>query len=109
MLQNYDMAGEWYRRAAERGVAAAQSQLGALYANGQGVPQSYEEAVQWYQSAQQGDALAQFQLGVLYANGQGVPQSYEDAVQWYQRAAEQGHARAQSQLGVCCMPAGRAC
>ena len=88
-------------RAVEQGEAGAQFQLGVLYANGQGVPQNYEEAVQWYRrAAEQGEAVAQFNLGVKYDNGQGVPQNYEVAGQWYRRAAEQGHARAQSNLGV---------
>lgn len=30
--------------------AQAQYNLGLLYANGQGVPQSYAQAAQWYQS-----------------------------------------------------------
>ncbi len=33
---------------AEQGDAAAQSDLGAMYANGQGVPQDDTEAVRWY-------------------------------------------------------------
>jgi hypothetical protein len=72
-----------------------------LYANGQGVKRSYEEAVLWYRrAAEQGDVLAQFNLGVRYDNGQGVQQSYKEAAWWYRRAAQQGHARAQSNLGV---------
>jgi TPR repeat protein len=75
--------------------------MGVLYANGQGVPQSYKEAGRWYRrAADQGDAVAQFNLGVRYANGQGVPQNDELAGRWYRRAAQQGHARAQSNLGV---------
>jgi len=46
--QNYEMAGQWHRRAADQRVAAAQFQPGVLYANGQGVPQSYAEAARWH-------------------------------------------------------------
>ena len=35
----------------------------------------------------------------MYDNGEGVPQDYKTAVKWYTRAAEQGNARAQSNLG----------
>ena len=33
-------------------------------------------------------------------NGQGVPQDYAEAVTWYRKAAEQGDADAQYNLGV---------
>ncbi len=35
----------------------------------------------------------------MYDNGQGVPQDYAEAVKWYRMAAEQGDAKAQSNLG----------
>ena len=37
---------------------------------------------------------------MAYYNGRGVRQDYAQAVQWYRRAAEQGHAQAQNNLGV---------
>ena len=43
---------------------------------------------------------AQFTLGEFYTAGQGVPQDDAEAVAWYRRAAEQGDADAQFQLGV---------
>jgi hypothetical protein len=36
----------------------------------------------------------------MYDNGLGVPQNYTEAVEWYRRAAEQGYASAQFNLGV---------
>jgi hypothetical protein len=36
----------------------------------------------------------------MYANGEGVAQDNAKAVEWYQKAADQGHARAQFNLGV---------
>lgn len=64
-----------WRPLAEQGNARAQLILGAMYADGQGVPQDYKEAVVWFRkAADQGFARAQFSLGVMYANGQGVPQ-----------------------------------
>ena len=35
----------------------------------------------------------------MYVNGEGVPQNATEAVQWYRRAAEQGNANAQLNLG----------
>jgi len=39
----------------------------------------------------------------MYAIGQGVPQDYEQAVVWFRKAAEQGEAMAQTNLGVRCV------
>ena len=36
----------------------------------------------------------------MYYNGQGVRQDYTQAVQWYRKAAEQGDAEAQYNLGL---------
>ena len=35
----------------------------------------------------------------MYANGRGVRQDYKKAVEWYRKAANQGVAKAQSNLG----------
>ena len=42
---------EWYEKAAAQRHAAAQSNLGWLYANGQGVPQDYVRAYMWWSLA----------------------------------------------------------
>ena len=47
------------------------------------------------------DAETQFLLGVAYANGVGVAKDEAEAVKWYRKAAEQNHAQAQYNLGVC--------
>ncbi len=36
----------------------------------------------------------------MYENGRGVPQDFEEAVAWSRKAADQGHAKAQFNLGV---------
>jgi uncharacterized protein len=86
---------------AEQGDAEAQSLLGYMYINGEGVLKDYKEAVKWIRkAAEQGYAEAQSNLGVMYANGRGVSQDYKEAVKWFRKAAEQGYARAQYNLGV---------
>jgi len=80
--------------------ANTQYNRGVLYHNGQGVPQDYVQARQWYEkSAAQGNAHAQANLGALYHGGQGVQQDYALARQWYEKAAAQGNATAQANLG----------
>ncbi len=50
---------------AEQGHAEAQSNLGVMYTNGQGVPQDDTEAVKWYRkAADQGHARAQFRVSL---------------------------------------------
>jgi len=45
--------------------------------------------------------MAQGNLGLMYAKGQGVPQDYKEAFKWYRKAAQQGDAGAQFNLGKC--------
>lgn len=81
--------------------ANAQNNRGVQYHNGQGVPQDYLQARQWYEkSAARGNAFAQLNLGALYHNGLGVPQDFVQARQWYERSAAQGNSTAQANLGV---------
>ncbi len=69
-------------------IAEAQSNLGVMYSNGQGVPQDYAEAAKWYRkSAEQGHASAQINLAFMYGNGQGVSHDYVQAHMWYNLAA----------------------
>ena len=91
----------WYRKAADHGNAKAQNELGVAYYTGEGIDQSYAEALKWYRmAAEQGLVMAQNNLGILYeqlSQGSG-PYSYEAHV-WYERAAEQGLVQAQENLG----------
>ncbi len=90
-----------YRLAADQGDASAQSNLGTMYVNGQGVTQDYKEAVRLYRlAADQGDDGAQYNLGLMYFKGQGVAQDDKEAARFYRLAADQGNARAQYNLGV---------
>ena len=52
------------------------------------------------EKAKKGNQIAQFNVGVKYANGQGISKDDKQASEWYRKAAEQGHADAQSNLGV---------
>ncbi|MGH7219212.1 MAG: tetratricopeptide repeat protein [Nitrospiraceae bacterium] len=91
---------EW-QPLAKQGHAAAQYNLGLLYANGQGVPKDDAQARQWYEKAAvQGHAAAQVNLGSLFDYGRGVPQDFKMAVGWYRRSAEQGNDLAQRRLGL---------
>lgn len=49
--KDMETAADWYRRAAEKGVADAQYRLGKLYSEGNGVPADMEYAYGWYSVA----------------------------------------------------------
>ena len=99
--KNYPVALKIFTKLAEQGDAIAQSALGFMYANGEGVPKDASQAVTWYRkAAEQGLDVAQYELGLMYANGEGVPKNASQAAAWYRKAAEQGHAIAQYNLGV---------
>ena len=53
---DYRAAAQWFRKAADRGVADSQYNLGILYARGIGVDQNLAESYKWFAlAAQQGD------------------------------------------------------
>jgi TPR repeat protein len=63
--------------------------------------QDYVTALrEWRPLAQQGDADAQAWVGYMYEQGQGVARDDAEAVRWYCKAADQGHATGQANLGV---------
>ena len=54
---DYKAAAQWFRKAADRGVADSQYNLGILYARGIGVEQNLAESFKWFSlAAAQGDA-----------------------------------------------------
>ncbi|VFU08195.1 tetratricopeptide repeat protein [Methylocella tundrae] len=80
---NYVKAAEIFLPLAVGGDARAQSYLGYMYANGEGVPQNYMVSAGWYHcAAGQGFPNAQYMLGLMYDRGQGVPQDYVMAYTW---------------------------
>ena len=65
----------------EQGDALAQFNLAVMYAEGQGVPQDYQETARWLRmAAEQGDRSAQVPSGVMYAKGRGGLQGEEKAI-----------------------------
>ena len=72
---------------AEKGNSVAQYIIGAMYQNGDGVPQDYKTAAKWFRrAADQGHITAQNDLGTLYANGWGVPRNFSEAFKWVKKA-----------------------
>jgi TPR repeat protein len=81
------------------GAIDAQFLLGlkcSLGADAAGAVESYRLA------ADRGNALAQFNLAVIYELGQGVPPDCAEATKWFLKAAEQGDAGGQLEMGKRC-------
>jgi TPR repeat protein len=93
----------WYRKAAEKGDAFAQNNLGVMLYYGRGVKTNKEEAVKWLTaSAMQGETTAQANLALHFMQieiGGVASPCYEDAAKWYQRAAEGGDWYSQYDIG----------
>ena len=81
---SYQMALEWFRKAAAQKNAVATYNVGRFYDNGWGVAKDPGEALRWYRTAAElGDGEAQGRLAFLLAT---APEpSYEEAARWFER------------------------
>lgn len=81
---NFIRAHDNLLQLADYGSAAAQTVLGYMYLNGEGVKSSAPIAATWFiKAANRGYAPAQVALAHLYENGTGVYQSNAKAIIWY--------------------------
>jgi TPR repeat protein len=87
---NYTEALKWYKKAADNGSSDAQSELGFMYMNGEGVPVNKSEGAKWLiKASENGDIMAQRALGFMYKNGDGVPQNISESNKWLGKASSQ--------------------
>jgi len=92
-------AAEWFRKAAEQGNARAQTNLGILYRNGQGIPKDNVKAAEWFcKAAEQGHEEAKDFLATVEAEIE--QEKLRITAKKIHVAAEQGDAKAQTDLGV---------
>jgi len=88
------------KKQAEKGDPEAELALGIMYDSGQGVPQNFGEALNWYRSAAaHGNPTAQNNLGIMYLKGRGVPRNPLEGAKWVRMSANQGHPKGQLNLG----------
>lgn len=96
-----EAATSFLRRAAQKGVAPAQYDLGKLYERGNGVERDLAEARNLIQkAAEAGHVGAMYDYALFLAEGEGGPRSEPDAVTWFNAAATHGLVDAQYNLGV---------
>lgn len=88
---NFEAAIRELSPLAEQGNAKAQYQMGLIYHNGDGIPQSYKEASKWFRrAAEKGNVDAQVALGRMFSHGQGITQDWVMAYVWLNLAVAQG-------------------
>ena len=72
-----------------QGHPDAQTSLGQMYEDGEGVEQNYALAAEWYPKAAEhvpdlgGAGQGRNRLGLLYMEGLGVPKDYLQAYMWF--------------------------
>ena len=94
---DYKAAFTWYSKSAEQWNAFAQNNLGVMYEYGLGVSADIDKAMEFYRlSANNNCAAAKHNLGHIYAGRK----DYAEALAWYRRAAEQGFADSQLNIGL---------
>jgi uncharacterized protein len=85
LYQDYNLAQEHLRAAAEAGHPEAEYQLGTMYEAGRSVPQDYAEAAKWYRLAvESGLDWVRGALGEIYMR----MGDYVSAHMWFNLAAE---------------------
>lgn len=83
------------RKAAEMGLAWAQTSLAVAYLQGDGIEKSIPEAIKWFERAADQDfAPAQYHLAGLYAQGHAGKEKQALAPQIMRRSADQGYEKA---------------
>lgn len=75
--------------------------LGRMFLRGEGVEQSYEKALIWFnRGVKSGDAGSQYGLGLMYLDGLGVPKNPAKAQEYFKASADQDYSPAQVSLGA---------
>ncbi len=89
---NYPLALQEFQEAANQGDAAAESNLGLMYARGLGVEENGTKALALYQqSAKKGYADAMINMGSLYTTGnKDVKKNAQLGIYWYEQAMKAG-------------------
>ncbi|MCK8780229.1 peptidoglycan-binding protein [Rhizobium sp. NTR19] len=94
-------AANWYKLAADRGLAPAQYRIANIFEKGTGVARDLNKAISYYEkAAEAGNASAMHNLAVLYASGATGQPDYVAAVKWFAKAADFGVADSQFNLAI---------
>ena len=96
----YEMAVEWWLKAARAGHAIAQHNLAGCMAAGKGTVTDFDAAVDWMElAAKQGRLASMHALGELLMK-RSASGDVDRAHAWWKRAADEGHAPSQYNYGA---------
>lgn len=114
--QDYEMALQWWAKAAQQGNVEAIGNMGLCYQTGHGVEKDSLMAIKLYQSsikkgnkelfnrnvelAEQGSVFSNMLIASCYDKEIGVKRSLKDAVPFLKRAAEKGSVLGQRDLAL---------
>ena len=85
---------------AGRGISRAMLMLGNIYYTGKGVPQSYKNAVKWYEMAAEGlESYGLCNLGYCYYYGRDIKVDYEKAYKCFSLSAYMRNPNSMYKLG----------
>ena len=91
LQREMDDVRELFEQAADQNHADAQSNLGFMYDQGQGVVQDWTKAREWFElAAAQGHAPAISNIGLMYLTGMGTEQDLNEAMRWFLKAKSHG-------------------
>ena len=86
---------------AKEGNVDAQYKLGLRFYYGDGLPQSYKNALYWLRKASKaGHVKATTLMGVCYGEGNGVDKSFDKALDYYKSAAKENEPNALYNLAI---------
>lgn len=89
--RDFEKARKYHMQAAMAGEPRSMLDLGTIYENGYGVPESLTEAARWYGwGAKYGFGPAQYNYGLMLESGDGGRQDLVEAYMWYILGALEG-------------------
>ena len=101
--KNYDLAIEWYERAAKHNIGGALYNLGNIYTKEEYGKLDKKKGFYYYKKAAENNYTKCFwAVGSAYLNGRGVKKNYKKAVDWFIKSIDNnGHPAAYWLLGYC--------
>ena len=102
LAQDDEAAIEWFLRAATKGHAPSQHNLGVIFERtANAALKDPVDARRWYlAAAEQGYARSQAKIGAFYLDGIGFPSDTDRGRAWLEKAAAQGEPYARYRLGL---------
>lgn len=91
--RRWDLALDFFKRAADQNHPAALYSLGIMYRDGEGVPTNLDDAYSYFKrAADLGIPSAQYEIGHWFYNGNRIfPRDFTQARQYFKLAAAQNH------------------